>query len=131
MRGRPVCAPKSPADSVVGDFSPRASRYDSLSTSKLRQTATRALPGHDFGVSFRPTRAGATAWRSCSSDHFVPGWAGGACCAETTAVARTATARINRSLTLFIDRDHDVRAGRARQHQPRPAVAADRFVALA
>src|SRR5438128_913085 len=79
MRGNPSSAPKSAAESVVGDVWPAASRYDSLSTSKLRQTATRAPFGQDFGVSFRPARVGATALSSCSSVHLVPGcWASAA-----------------------------------------------------
>src|ERR1051325_8261648 len=76
MRGNPSCAPKSAAESVVGEVWPAASKYDSLSTSKLRQTATRAPLGHVLGVNFLPARTGATAFRSCSSVHFVPG-----CCA--------------------------------------------------
>ena len=64
IRGSPSCAPKSPVDSVVGDVLPLASRYDSLSSSKLRQTATRELFGQTFGVSFRPARTGATAFSS-------------------------------------------------------------------
>ena len=35
----------------------------------------------DFGVNLRPARAGATALRSCSSDHLVPGCPAG-CCAN-------------------------------------------------
>src|SRR6185436_15218714 len=33
-------------------------------------------------------------------------------------------------IPLFVDWDHDVRPGCAGEHQPRPSVAADRFVAL-
>src|SRR6185436_758626 len=84
MRPRPVCAPKSAAERVVGDVSPRASKYDSLSTSKLRQTATLALFGQAFGVSLRPTRAGATALLSCSSVHLVPGCDPAPCCDVTS-----------------------------------------------
>src|ERR1700726_206785 len=87
MRGNPASAPKSAAERVVGEVSPRANRYDSLSTSKLRHTATRALPGQDFGVIFCPPRAGATARRSCSSVQCVPGWAGGPCSWATTEAA--------------------------------------------
>src|SRR4030081_2398770 len=88
MRGNPDSAPKSAAESVVGDVSPRANRYDSLSTSKLRQTATRASPGQDLGVSFCPTRAGATAARSCSSVQRVPGCAGKPCCWARAEIAQ-------------------------------------------
>ena len=73
MRGKPVCAPKSAVESVVGDVVPAARSHDSLSSSKLRQTATRDLFGHFFGVSLRPARTGATALSSCASVHFTPG----------------------------------------------------------
>src|SRR5690348_1798647 len=81
IRGRPSCAPKSAVESVVGDVLPLASRYDSLSSSKLRHTATRELLGQVFGVSLRPARTGATALSNCSSVHLTPG-CGGTCCAR-------------------------------------------------
>jgi hypothetical protein len=41
MRGTPLSAPKSDADSVVGDVVPSRSCGASVSVSKLKQTATR------------------------------------------------------------------------------------------
>ncbi len=87
MRGVPLSAPKSEAESVVGEVVPSRSSGASVSSSKLRQTATRAPFGHDFGVSFRPTRARSTVWRSCSSLHFVPGWLPPCCAAALIARA--------------------------------------------
>src|SRR5215472_7919494 len=98
MRGNPDSAPKSPAESVVGDVSPRASRYDSLSTSKLKQTAIRAPFGQERGVSFFPVRTGATARCNCSSLHFVPGCGGGPGWASAKLAARTAAKEIDRQL---------------------------------
>ena len=60
----PLSAPKSDAESVVGDVVPSRSSGASVSVSKLRQTATLLPFGHDFGVSFRPTRATSMASRS-------------------------------------------------------------------
>src|SRR5439155_5307395 len=93
MRGSPVCAPKSPADSVVGDVSPRASRYDSLSTSKLRHTATRAPFGHAVGISLRPARAVPAARRSSSSVHRAPGFGGLDCATDEALLITQAAAR--------------------------------------
>ena len=76
MRNVPLSAPKSDADNAVGDVVPSRSSGASVSSSKLRQTATRAPLGHDLGVSFLPTRASSTASRSCDSVHRVPGWLG-------------------------------------------------------
>ena len=73
MRGTPLCAPKSDAESAVGDVVPSRSSGASESASKLKHTATRDPLGHDFGVSFLPTRARSTASRSWASLHCVPG----------------------------------------------------------
>ena len=73
MRGTPLWAPKSDADSAVGEVVPSRSSGASESASKLKHTATRDPLGHDFGVSFLPTRAKSTASRSCASLHCVPG----------------------------------------------------------
>src|SRR5258706_7639482 len=113
MRPSPVCAPKSAADSVVGDVSPRASKNDSLSTSKLRQTATLASFGHDFGVSFLPTRAGATAVRKCSSLQRIPGCASVGCdCANalTRPIQYAAKTKIATAQSLWTNkREHIAR----------------------
>src|SRR5262245_8297360 len=105
MRGSPSCAPKSAAERVVGDVCPPASSHDSLSSSKLRTTATRALLGHVFGVSFRPARTGATAARSCSLVQRTPGCWGGVCCAPLGSAAMVViapTSVIRTSQVLFI-----------------------------
>src|SRR5439155_5012216 len=60
-----VVAPYSPTDKGTGRGFARCS--NSLSTSKERQTATRAPLGQVLGVSFLPTLAVATACRICSS----------------------------------------------------------------
>ena len=52
---------------------PLASVGDSLSRSKLRQTATLPWFGQVFGVSDFPARTGATACLSRSSVHLMPG----------------------------------------------------------
>src|SRR5438876_247534 len=65
IRGTDVVAPYSPTDKGTGRGFARCS--NSLSTSKERQTATRAPLGQVVGVSFLPTRAVATACRICSS----------------------------------------------------------------
>jgi len=88
----PRSAPKSDAESEVGEVVPSRSSGASLSASKLRQTATRAPPGQDFGVSLRPTRATSTVWRSCSSVHLVPGWLG---CARAVAARTGAVSRVS------------------------------------
>ena len=45
-----------------------------MSTSKLRHTATRALLGHAFGVSFFPAREGATAAREAAGRARERAW---------------------------------------------------------
>src|SRR5438876_1044467 len=65
IRGTDVVAPYSPTDKGTGRGFARCS--NSLSTSKERQTATRAPLGQVLGVSFLPTLAVATACRICSS----------------------------------------------------------------
>src|SRR6185369_10358307 len=100
MRGVPASAPKSEAESAVGDVVPSRSSGASVSSSKLRQTATRAPLGHDFGVSFLPTRARSTASRSWDSVHLVPGWLAPCCCAcaeETVRLLRATNPSARRS----------------------------------
>src|SRR5216684_4185196 len=63
--GTNVVAPYSPTDKGTGRGFARCS--NSLSTSKERQTATRAPLGQVLGVSFLPTLAVPTACRICSS----------------------------------------------------------------
>src|SRR5207247_5411559 len=65
IRGTDVVAPYSPTDKGTGRGFARCS--NSLSTSKERQTATRAPLGQVLGVSFLPTLAVATACRICAS----------------------------------------------------------------
>src|SRR5437762_7895402 len=65
IRGTDVVAPYSPTDKGTGRGFARCS--NSLSTSNVRQTATRAPLGQVLGVSFLPTLAVATACRICSS----------------------------------------------------------------
>src|SRR6266566_3704818 len=70
MRGRPVVAPYSPSDSGTGNgFSLHRA---SLSTSKDRQTATRAPFGQTLGVSLRPALTLATACLITSSVASIP-----------------------------------------------------------
>ncbi len=54
--GIPDSAPKSDAESVVGEVTPSRRSGASVSVSKLRQTATRAPFGQIFGVSLRAPR---------------------------------------------------------------------------
>src|SRR5262245_2093887 len=63
--GNDVVAPYSPTDNGTGRGFALCS--NSLSTSNVRQTATRAPFGHALGVSFLPNLAAPTAWRICSS----------------------------------------------------------------
>ena len=65
MRGIEVVAPYSPTDRGTGSGFARCS--NSLSTSKERQTATRAPLGQTLGVSFLPILAVPTACRSWAS----------------------------------------------------------------
>src|SRR5581483_7950899 len=63
MRGMAVIAPYSPLEYGTG----RGPEIDSLSTSNVMQTATRAPLGQDFGFNLIPARAPATACLICSS----------------------------------------------------------------
>src|SRR5580765_8332974 len=65
IRGIAVVAPYSPTDNGTGRGFARCN--NSLSTSNVTQTATRAPLGQALGVSFLPTLAVATACRICSS----------------------------------------------------------------
>src|SRR5215472_825054 len=65
MRGIEVVAPYSPTDRGTGSGFARCS--NSLSTSKERQTATRAPLGQTLGVSFLPILAVPTACRIWAS----------------------------------------------------------------
>src|SRR5258705_8600212 len=79
IRGRAVVAPYSPTDKGTGSGLARCS--NSLSTSNVRQTATRAPLGQALGVSFLPTLAVPTACRICSSvESTVIGFTAAAAC---------------------------------------------------
>src|SRR5213080_3635087 len=113
--GTDVVAPYSPTDNATGRGFARCS--SSLSTSKERQTATRAPLGQVLGVSFLPTRAVPTACRICSSVESTvigftaaaggwrdagAGWAPGELQAGNNPIRTNGTTRICRSMLISL-----------------------------